>query len=162
MKQCCFAVVVLFFALLTLAGCATHQAQPAAVESFDITGGANPFISTYPRMGDGMLAWSCTSGRLSVAVGLTDPVGHASELVIVRYAFGQEDLSKSEPWLISRRSGFPLAYLRPSRVAAFTDKAASNREVHIEASDPQSRQTVAYQFPITGLREALQHLPCAE
>ena len=108
-----------------------------------------------------MLAWSCASGHVSVAIGLTGPVRNASQHVTVEYAFGQQELSSPDRWLISRRSGFPLAYLRPAHVGAFTETALANQEVHVEATDPWSHQTVAYQFPIAGLREALQHLPCA-
>jgi hypothetical protein len=147
---------------IVLGACASggSSGTSGSLGAFSIQAGTNPLAATFPRIGDGMLAWSCAP-TLSVAIGLTGPVSHAPDHVVVRYAFDGEDLSPAERWLISRRSGFPLAYLHPDRVAAFTDRANRASDVHVEAADPSTRQTVAYQFPLHGSQAAIARVPCS-
>jgi hypothetical protein len=162
-------LLLIFPLLLGMPACASTapsgasgQERITSVGMFDVVRDANPMVATYPQYGDGMLAWGCSfpDGGRTVFLGLTGPVRYATDYVLVRYAFGYEDLSDPEPWLISRRSGFPLAYLQPDEVARFTEQTFRHDEVHIEATDPASRQTIPYRFLLYGGRDAIPMLRC--
>jgi hypothetical protein len=161
--------------LTLLVGCAatgtSRSAAPVRTEtigSFMLAQGTNPLtlqaapmLSTFDERQNGMLGWWCLESGLGVLIGLSGSAASAPQSVLVRVAFDSSPPSPAEVWLVQRQNGFPLAYLRPDLIPAFTSQALHAGESRIEVVNPTDNSVTIYRFQLLGMSQGYSRLPCA-
>lgn len=105
------------------------------------------------------LAWKCYEDGLNVVLTVSYMVGDADDEVQVRYRFDQDSPSDVMWWELSNTN--KLVYAPMDFVPFFTAQAKMANRVVLRVIDPADGETKQDVFSLSGLRTALQRLPCA-
>ena len=156
--------------LLAIVLSAPHVfAQSESIGSFEYFKDLDEFtdedrstIMTADEDARGVLIWRCMADGLNVLLNVGGFMGgDRDDDIQVRYRFDANEPSGYQYWRL-----FPgqneIAYMRMNNVDSFTIEALASTALVMEAIDPLDNERRRYRMTVSGLKQALGKLSCAE
>ena len=144
----------------TLLSTSLSAQQARTFGSFRATTSIAFSVATTGDQRHAAIAWRCMADGLNVIYLIGDPVGREMDRELAIGTAVDEREREPESWTLLE--GHRAVFLPRTSVEAFTRDALAAEHLSLRGIDPVSGRPFTDEFPLDGIRSALQYiLPCA-